>query len=97
MKKQLLKGGLAFAVSVTLSMLAGETAQAQAFPTKPVNVVLSNIGGNSDLTLRALSGVAEKYLGQPLLLSTRWVGREPSPPIWLRGQTPTGIPYSVQP
>lgn len=68
MKRQLRKGGLVFTVLITLSLLAGGIAGGQTFPTKPITVVLSSIGGNTDLTLRAVSSVAEKYLGQPLII-----------------------------
>src|SRR5512139_1401730 len=60
--------GLILLFLITLSMLAGEIVQAQTYPTKPITVVLSSIGGNTDLTMRAVSSVAEKYLGQPLIL-----------------------------
>jgi tripartite-type tricarboxylate transporter receptor subunit TctC len=61
-------GELVLLYLITLSMLAGEAVQAQTYPTKPITVVLSSIGGNTDLTLRAVSSVAEKYLGQPLII-----------------------------
>jgi tripartite-type tricarboxylate transporter receptor subunit TctC len=42
---------------------------AQDFPTKPVELVLPyGPGGSHDLTARALVGVAQPYLGQPLVV-----------------------------
>ncbi len=46
--------------------------QAQDFPTKPVTLVVpKGAGGGHDLTARALSSVAQKYLGQPLLVQLK--------------------------
>lgn len=44
-------------------------AQAQEFPSKPIELVIPfGAGGSHDLTARALSSVAQQYLGQPLLV-----------------------------
>ena len=62
-----LKGRLLLASLVTL--ISGDVATAQEFPTKPVELVLPYAaGGSHDLTARAVASVAHEYLGQPLLV-----------------------------
>jgi tripartite-type tricarboxylate transporter receptor subunit TctC len=42
----------------------------QDYPTKPINIVVANApGGTADVTLRVLAAKAEKFLGQPFILS----------------------------
>lgn len=42
------------------------------FPSKPITLVVpSSAGGSHDLTARALSSVAEKHLGQPLIVELK--------------------------
>lgn len=58
-------------VLVTLAGLLGPgiAVRAQEFPTKPIELVLPyGPGGSHDLTARALVGVAQPYLGQPLVV-----------------------------
>src|SRR5258705_8990932 len=44
------------------------TAQAQAYPSRPIEVVNAfSQGGANDLNVRALQAAAEKVLGQPLV------------------------------
>jgi tripartite-type tricarboxylate transporter receptor subunit TctC len=60
---------LAGAAALTL-LAAG--AGAQDFPSKPVTLVVpSSAGGSHDLTARALATVAEKHLGQPLIVEVK--------------------------
>jgi tripartite-type tricarboxylate transporter receptor subunit TctC len=53
-------------------MAATGPSAAQEFPSKPITLVVpSSAGGSHDLTARALSAVAEKYLGQPLIVELK--------------------------
>ncbi len=48
---------------------------AQEFPTKPVNVLVAySPGASVDLSFRALASRAEKFLGQPLIISNNGAG-----------------------
>jgi tripartite-type tricarboxylate transporter receptor subunit TctC len=48
------------------------TAYAQSFPAKPVTLVIpKSAGGGHDLAARALSSVAQNYLGQPLVVQLK--------------------------
>ncbi len=54
---------------VLLFGLAVGHGNAQTFPAKPVTLVIPKAaGGGHDLTARALSSVAQKYLSQPLIV-----------------------------
>ncbi len=47
-------------------------AVAQEFPTKPIEVVVGFApGGGTDMVARAISDVAAKYLGQPLVVNNK--------------------------
>ncbi len=72
MKKEWKSVGMVLVVFAVLSLLSLGTAQAQAFPTKPINLVIPfGAGGSHDLTSRALAGVAYHYLGQPLVIQLK--------------------------
>ena len=46
--------------------------QAQDFPTKPVTVIVpKNPGGAHDIVSRGMASVAQKYLGQPMLVELK--------------------------
>lgn len=50
---------------------AGAAAD-ETFPNKPITLVVpSSAGGSHDLTARALSSIAEKHLGQPLIVELK--------------------------
>jgi tripartite-type tricarboxylate transporter receptor subunit TctC len=60
----------------SLSMLAfalgWNGVQAQDFPTKPVTLIIpSGAGGSHDLTARAVTSVANEYLGQPIIIQLK--------------------------
>jgi len=60
--------GLIGAVSLQFAL----SAHAEQYPTKPVTLVVPyGAGGNADLAARSLAGVAQKYLGQPLVVQNR--------------------------
>jgi tripartite-type tricarboxylate transporter receptor subunit TctC len=63
---------LAILAGATLALLATAAANAQDFPNKPITLVVpSSAGGSHDLTARALATVAEKHLGQPLIVEVK--------------------------
>lgn len=50
--------------------LSGLSAAADQYPTKPINVLVAfSAGGVVDISSRALTHAAEKYLGQPFIFS----------------------------
>jgi tripartite-type tricarboxylate transporter receptor subunit TctC len=57
------------AVILMLSVIGAQTLQAQDYPTKPVTLIIPfGPGGGHDLTSRAITPVASKYLGQPIII-----------------------------
>lgn len=64
-KLVLLLGLFLFAVAPSFS-------SAQDFPTKPINILVGYAsGGTVDISSRAIAKAAEKFLGQPLILTNR--------------------------
>jgi tripartite-type tricarboxylate transporter receptor subunit TctC len=60
---------LAFVVS---AVLAPSTALAQAYPTKPITMVVPwPAGGSTDVVMRAISEAAAKHLGQPIVVDNK--------------------------
>jgi tripartite-type tricarboxylate transporter receptor subunit TctC len=48
------------------------TANAQAFPTKPIKLIIAfPAGGPTDITMRALADSASKILGQPVIVENK--------------------------
>ena len=57
---------------IVLAALAGTTAHAQNFPTKPVTLIVPwPAGGSSDLVMRALAEATQKHLGQPIVIENK--------------------------
>ena len=55
-----------------LSLLAPATALAQAYPAKPVTMVVPwPAGGSTDIVMRAISDAASKHLGQPVVIDNK--------------------------
>jgi tripartite-type tricarboxylate transporter receptor subunit TctC len=55
-----------------LAALAASAAHGQAYPTKPIKVVIPFVaGGSSDIVGRALSSKFHEYLGQPAVVENR--------------------------
>jgi tripartite-type tricarboxylate transporter receptor subunit TctC len=54
-------------------LMAWTSAEAQDdFPTKPITLIIPTAaGGSHDLTARAVTSVAEKYLGQPMIVELK--------------------------
>ncbi len=65
-KKILNRMGLIFLLALTIGT---GYAQAQDFPTKPIEVIVGYPpGGGTDMIARAVVDVAHKYLGQPMVV-----------------------------
>jgi tripartite-type tricarboxylate transporter receptor subunit TctC len=72
MKTQCKTLGLVLAILIALPLVGLGIAQAQNFPSKPVNLFIPfGAGGSHDLTARALASVAYQYLGQPLVIQLK--------------------------
>ncbi len=64
-------GAIAAAIAVTVLSLGTASAQ-DDFPTKPITLIIpAAAGGSHDLTARAVTSVAEKYLGQPIVVELK--------------------------
>lgn len=67
---------LVFAAFLAVVLAIPVTVAAQAFPTKPIELLIPfGPGGSHDLTARAVASVAHQYLGQPLLIVLKPGGR----------------------
>ena len=63
-RRQTLGMGLGLA-----STLVGGGAQAQSFPSRPINlIVMANAGGSTDVGARIVAAIAEKIAGQPIVI-----------------------------
>src|SRR5262245_55812887 len=63
---------LVLGLSAVLCALAGPSAQAQGYPTKPVTLIVPwPAGGSTDLVLRALADATQKHLGQPIVVENK--------------------------
>ena len=73
MKRQSLKCTCGALIAVVLgALILALPAVAQEFPTKPIEVVVGFApGGGTDMVARAISDVAAKYLGQPLVVNNK--------------------------
>jgi tripartite-type tricarboxylate transporter receptor subunit TctC len=59
-------------MSALACMLGWGTGQAQEFPTKPITLIIpSGAGGSHDLTARAVTSVANEYLGHPIIIQLK--------------------------
>ena len=67
-----LPGALIASALGALILFGALPAAAQEFPTKPIEVVVGFApGGGTDMVARAISDVAAKYLGQPLVVNNK--------------------------
>jgi tripartite-type tricarboxylate transporter receptor subunit TctC len=70
MKTRIMRPGLMCFVFALLLICIPGMVWAQAFPTKPVTVVVTFApGGTLDVSARILAAKAEKFLGQPMIIS----------------------------
>ncbi|HSB68741.1 MAG TPA: tripartite tricarboxylate transporter substrate binding protein [Candidatus Methylomirabilis sp.] len=61
-----------FLLAVSAVLCAAVPAGAQEYPTKPVEVVVGYPpGGGTDMIARAIADVAQKYVGQPLVINNK--------------------------
>src|SRR3989338_131628 len=66
------KAGLLLGV---LLVLMPAVSHGQQYPTKPINVLVTfAAGGTMDISTRALASKAEKFLGQPLVITNNGAG-----------------------
>lgn len=64
--------GIVWGAVLVASFLGWGTLHAQEYPTKPITLLYgSSPGGSHDLTFRAVTSVAQKYLGQPIVIETK--------------------------
>jgi tripartite-type tricarboxylate transporter receptor subunit TctC len=69
MQRQTQRAKWALATLLVFLALGAATVQAQEYPNKPINLIIPlGAGGGHDLTARAITPIAQKYLGQPLIL-----------------------------
>jgi tripartite-type tricarboxylate transporter receptor subunit TctC len=63
---------LVMALSVSLMVLCPQSALAQAYPTKPIEIVCAwGPGSSADIVSRLIADLAPKYLGQPVVVTPR--------------------------
>jgi tripartite-type tricarboxylate transporter receptor subunit TctC len=66
------KLGVLMIAAVSLILFSPQAAQAQAYPTKPVEIVCAwGPGTNSDLVARLIADISPKYLGQPMFVTNK--------------------------
>lgn len=65
-------GRLVALIMAGLLAVAPATASAQAYPAKPVTMVVPwPAGGSTDIVMRAISEAAAKHLGQPIVIDNK--------------------------
>ena len=65
-------GLVAPVLAAALSFSVATEAQAQDYPTKPVNLIVPwPAGGSTDIAMRAIAEVASKHLGQPVTIDNK--------------------------
>ena len=70
-RRQLLQSAAALTVPA-LGSLGATFAQAQAFPVRPIKLIVAfPAGGPTDITMRALAENASKILGQPVIIDNK--------------------------
>src|SRR3954462_2675129 len=63
---------LQLAAGVAAFPTAARMAAAQAYPSRPVTLIVPwAAGGTTDISLRALASATEKHLGQPIVIENR--------------------------
>ena len=66
------KLGVLMVVAVSLILFCPQSARAQAYPTKPIEIVCAwGPGTNSDLVARLIADIGPKYLGQPIFVTNK--------------------------
>jgi tripartite-type tricarboxylate transporter receptor subunit TctC len=63
---------LVVSLALLLSAAAAALAETDAYPSRPIHVILAvSVGGNSDIFVRALGLELQKRLGQPIIVENR--------------------------
>src|SRR5687767_5914445 len=60
-----------FWATVSFALMAAGLASAQDYPTKPIRIITTTVGGGSDFTSRLLAPAMSASLGQPLIVDNR--------------------------
>ena len=64
-----MKGRVIFSLVAVLILALGVSAYSQTFPTRPVMLMVAwNAGGSTDVGARIVASIAEKELGQPIVV-----------------------------
>lgn len=64
--------GRVLAMAAAMSIMAASGAWAQAFPNKPVTMIVPwPPGGSTDVAMRALASASEKHLGQSIVIDNK--------------------------
>src|SRR5688572_33155008 len=59
-------------LAVASGLLLALAAQAQSFPSKPITLICPwPPGGSTDVPLRKFAEIAQKYLGQPVVVDNK--------------------------
>lgn len=75
MEQKVWKLGKVVLLLSTLLVLTPMVSPAQEYPTKPINIVVVwPPGGTTDISTRVLASKAEKFLGQPFVISNKGGG-----------------------
>jgi tripartite-type tricarboxylate transporter receptor subunit TctC len=57
------------AIAATAALLIAAPAMAQQYPTRPINLIVGfPAGGSTDIGARVVAGIAEKSIGQPIVV-----------------------------
>jgi tripartite-type tricarboxylate transporter receptor subunit TctC len=70
-RRDLLKAALTLLAPAALTSTMGSAARAQAFPTRPIIVIVPSGPGGMDTTVRLIAPTLEKILGQPIIVENK--------------------------
>ncbi len=61
----------AMSMTLLISMLSATIAHGQAYPTKPIRIVTSDVGGGNDFIVRLIAPEMTAHLGQSVVIENR--------------------------